>query len=153
MMSGRLLALPAIVLLLLLSSCASTPQAPRDQDAEAKQFLTHPQAATLYVYRNPFNNTEDSVLYLDRRLIGATLPGAYFRVNVTPGTHTLHGSGPDLGELTLETRGGRLYFVELAVIAGHSNFRSVPEQLGRTSIAACCTLLENWAPGQRPLLR
>jgi hypothetical protein len=155
-MRDRLFALIAsatVALLIVIAGCASTPQAPPDRDAEAKEFLTHPQASTLYVFRNPFNNTEDSVLYVDRRIIGATLPGAYFRINVVPGRHTLHGSGLDIGELTLETRGGQLYFIELAVIAEHSHFRHVPEALGRKSVIACCALLENWAPGQRPLLR
>lgn len=142
-----------LALVVLLAACASTPQASRERDAEGKEFLTHPQAATLYVYRSPFNNTEDSVLYVDRRLIGATLPGAYFRINAVPGTHTLHGNGLDLGDITIETRPGQLYFIELAVIAGHSHFRLVPQELGRKTLTTCCALLENWAPGQRPLLR
>jgi hypothetical protein len=155
MTTGSFLRLASVgfSVLFLLGGCASTPQAPPDRDAEAKEFLTHPQASTLYVYRSPFNRTEDSVLYVDRRLIGATLPGAYFRINVVPGRHTMHGTGPDLGELTLATTGGKLYFVELAVIAGHSRFRLVPEAAGRGTVAECCALLENWAPGQRPLLR
>jgi len=143
----------ALAVVLLLAACASTPQASRERDAEGKEFVTHPGASTLYVYRSPFNNTEDSVLYVDRRLIGSTLPGAYFRIDAVPGTHTLHGNGLDLGDMTIETRPGQLYFIELAVIAGHSHFRLVPPALGRKTVAACCALLENWAPGQRPLLR
>lgn len=150
---SRCLQFATLAAVLLLAACASTPQASRQRDAEGKEFVTHPRASTLYVYRSPFNNTEDSVLYVDRRLIGATLPGAYFRIDVTPGTHTLHGNGIDLGDLTVHTRPGELYFIELAVIAGHSHFRPVPQALGRETVTACCALLENWAPGQRPLLR
>ncbi len=155
MMNGYFpcLRLLAAAVLLLLAACASTPQASPQRDAEVKEFAIHPRASTLYVYRSPLNRAEDSVLYIDRRLIGATLPGGYFRIDVTPGAHTLHGNGIDLGELTVETRPGQLYFVELGVIAGHSHFRLVPEPLGRSAVTACCALLENWAPGQRPLLR
>ena len=40
---------------LFLAACTSTPQASRERDSLAKEFLTHPNAATLYVYRSPFN--------------------------------------------------------------------------------------------------
>lgn len=150
--SPRTLAIAA--LMLAFAGCASTPQASRNRDAEAKTFSVHPGAATVYVYRSPYNREdEDSVLYVDGRLIGSTLPGTYFRINLVPGEHTLHGTGVDIGRLTLDMRPGMLYFVDLAVIAGHSRFEPVPPARGRESVASCCILLENWAPGQRPLLR
>src|SRR5688500_1048487 len=90
----RLLALFSV--LLLIAGCASTPEASKQQDALAKEFYTHPNASTIYVYRSEFNHFDtDSVLYLDGRLIGATLPGAYFRLDTTPGRHILHGTGID----------------------------------------------------------
>lgn len=135
--------------LLLISGCASTPEASPQHDAVAKEFLTHPNAATVYVYRSEFNHYDsDSVLYVDGRLIGSTLPGAYFRLDVNPGRHVLHGTGVDIGQISLQTRPGEVYFVSLNVNAGHSQFRAVPDQVGREQVRACCTLLENWAPGQ-----
>ena len=135
-------------------ACTSTPPALSQADALAKEFITHPNAATIYVYRSEFNHLDtDTVLFLDGRVIGSTLPGAYFRINTTPGRHVLHGTGIDLGQITLETRPGQLYFVSLDVNGGHSNFRLVSEDEGRKRVRACCALLENWAPGQRPLLR
>jgi hypothetical protein len=144
----------AMVLVLALPACTSTPQASADQDAAAKSFLTHPDASTIYVYRSRFNYYDaDSVLYIDGRLVGSTLPGAYFRIDAVPGHHVLHGNGIDLGEIALDTRPGQIYIVALEVLAGHSQFRVLPEALGEQRIRACCALLENWAPGQRPLLR
>ena len=143
-----------LVAAVLISGCASTPQATRDRDALAKEFLTHPNASTIYVYRSPFNDYEaDSVLYIDGRLIGATLPGAYFRIDAVPGRHVLHGSAIDIGQITLDTRPGELYFVSLDVLAGHSRFRLIPEQMAQERVRACCALLENWVPGQRPFIR
>lgn len=148
---GALLALAAA---LLVAACASTPQAARDSDAEAKQFVSHPNASTLYVYRNDFGSEDDqTVLYVDGRLIGATLPRTFFRVNLRPGNHLLNGVGADNGRLGLATRPGEIYFVSLAVVGGQSYFAVVDPELGRKTLAACCALLENWAPGQRPLLR
>jgi hypothetical protein len=139
---------------LVLCACASTPQATPDRDARAKEFGTHPGASTIYVYRSEFNHVDtDSVLYIDGRLIGSTLPGAFFRIDTVPGRHVLHGVGHDVGKLMLDTRPGQLYFVSLKVIAGHSYFEVVPETAARERIVACCAMLENWSPGQRPFFR
>lgn len=155
-MPGIRKTLPLFVLLLaVLAGCASTPQASRQRDAEAKQFITHPATAAIYIYRTDFHSDDDGdpVLYVDGRLIGAPLRQSFFRVDVNPGMHLLNGMGPDLGMLRIETRPGRNYFVELQVVSGNSFFAVVEPQLAQRAIIACCELLENWAPGQRPLLR
>jgi hypothetical protein len=144
----------AAALVIGLTACTSTPQASAEADADAKAFVAHPAASTIYVYRSPFNHDEfDSVLYLDGRVIGSTLPGAYFRIDTVPARHVLHGTGIDVGEIALQTRPGEIYIVSLEVLAGHSNFRLVPDRLGEQHIRACCALLENWGPGQRPLIK
>jgi hypothetical protein len=145
-----------IAIAAVMAACTS-PQAAPERDADAKQFSTHPNAAALYVFRSNFNRQvqmdDDSVLYLDDRLIGNTLPGAYFRIDAVPGRHILHGIGADAGRLSMDVRAGELYFVRLDVVNGQSHFRIEPEQVGRAQVKACCALLENWTPGQRPLLR
>lgn len=137
----------------MLVSCASTPEATRERDSEAKEFSSHPAHSTLYVYRPDSGSLDDTVLWVDGRLIGATLPRTYFRINLEPGKHTLTGMGHDNGKLTIITRPGELYFVSLYVVGGHSHFWTVPADVGRSTISRCCALMENWAPGQRPLLR
>jgi hypothetical protein len=135
------------------AGCASTPQASRERDSDAKQFGTHPATAALYVFRPDRALEEESVLYMDDRLIGATLPGAYFRIDARPGRHRLHGVAADAGSIELEARPGEIYFVSLRVSGGNSIFERVAPERGRAAVLACCALLENWAPGQRPLLR
>ena len=144
-----------VLLLLVLAACASTPQASRERDAGAKQFITYPATSGIYIYRPGFRSADedDSVLYVDGRLIGATLARSFFRVDVNPGVHRLNGMGPDQGSLRLETRPGQNYFVELTVIGGNSFFTVVEPQLAQRTIISCCAAMENWAPGQRPLLR
>lgn len=150
--------LATAVLAVVLNSvgCTSVPQASRERDAEAQRYITHPQHATLYVYRDDFAGdirVDNSVLYVDGRIIGATLPGGYFRVDVLPGTRVLHGDGPDTGRITLKTAASGITFVAINVAGGVTHFRQVDPATGKRDIARCCVLLENWAPGQRPLLR
>jgi hypothetical protein len=96
--------------------------------------------------------SDDTVLYVDDRLIGSTLPLTYFRFEVREGVRLLHGTGHDQGTLKLETRAGEIYFVMLLAANGISDFRKVDAATGKRDIQRCCALLENWAPGQRPLL-
>lgn len=135
-----------------LSGCVSTPQASAERDAEAKQFGSAPATAAVYVYRNDTAD-EDSVLWVDNRLIGATLRRTFFRVHLEPGRHVINGLAADNGRMVLETRPGAVYFVELQVVSGQSHFRLVSGEIGRKAVVNCCSLLETWVPGQRPLLR
>ena len=146
-------ALLLVALPLVLAACASTPQASPERDAEAKEFITHPGTAALYIYRTDNAVEEESVLYIDGRLIGSTLPRTYFRVDLRPGIHRLHGIGVDSGKITINGRPGEVHFVSLRVSGGNSYFERVSDAAGRQTIRRCCALLENWAPGQRPLLR
>ena len=137
-------------------ACTSVPEASEARDAEAKQFHTHPNSATIYVYRPDFvrgPDLADSVLWMDSRLIGSTLPRTFFRIDARPGKPVLHGDGRDNGRLALDTKPGELYFVSLNVIDGISHFERVAPDTGKRDILRCCGMMENWAPGQRPLLR
>ena len=142
--------------MLVAAGCASTPQATVERDQDAKTFPSHPATSAIYVYRTGNyhgNGSDDSTLWVDNRLIGATLPNTYFVIHVDPGKHVLTGLAADNGRLTLETRPGELVFVALRVINGQSHFQRVSPEVGQESVLNCCALLENWAPGQRPLLR
>lgn len=142
-------------LLLALGGCASTPQATPARDAEAKQFITHPGFAGIYVYRPDFLTAEmdDSTLYVDDRMIGATLPGTFFRIDVQPGPHVVSSSAAGSTQLKVDTRPDELYFVQLNVMSGSSRLALVDPETAKRAIRKCCALMENWAPGQRPLLR
>ena len=143
-----------VLIMLALAGCASTPQASRERDSEARQFGSSPADATVYVYRpNAARDDPDPVLWVDGRLIGATLPYAYFRVHLDPGRHLFTGMAADNGRLELDTRPGEIYFVAQIVTGGQSHFQPVKPEIGRKVLTNCCSLLENWTPGQRPLLR
>ena len=143
-------------LLAALGGCTSTPQATAENDAAAKHFITHPGYAALYVFRDGFHNyrdLDDSVLYVNGRVIGTTLAGTYYRIDVEPGEHVLSGHGQDQGNLKVRAAAEEIAFVRLSVAGGVSQFQRVAPEAGKREIARCCVLMENWAPGQRPVLR
>lgn len=148
--------LPAAALLAALAGCATVPEASPERDAEAKEFGAPSRNASVYVFRNDSRGNawqDDSVLYVNDRLIGATLPGTFFRIDLPAGEHELHGMGYDQGTLRLRAREGETHFVSLNVVAGTSHFARVRPAAGQREISRCCVLMDPWEPGQRPLLR
>ena len=142
----------AVAAATLVAGCTWVPPAPLQDHALAKEFITHPDAATIYIYRSQFNHYDtDTILYLDGRVIGSTTAGTYFRLDINPGRHILHGTGVDTGEISVETRPGQIYFVALDVFGAQSKFRLVPDTVGRSRVVSCCTLLDSSMPGLRPL--
>jgi hypothetical protein len=137
----------------LLGGCAATPEASRQDDAEAKRFDSAPGAAIVYLYRaDAPGGRANTTLWLDGRLIGESLPYTYFRASVRPGKNLLSAFAGDPGRLEFETRGGEVYFVAISVRGddggGISDFRLVSPDVGRAQIVRCCTLLDAWKPGQ-----
>ncbi|HKA39071.1 MAG TPA: hypothetical protein VKD25_04845, partial [Burkholderiales bacterium] len=107
------------------------------------------------VFRPDFRGAEmdDSTLYVDNRMIGATLPGTFFRIDVQPGPRVVSSSATGSTRLKVDTRADELYFVRLNVAGGNSRLVLVDAETAKRTIRECCALMENWAPGQRPLLR
>ena len=146
----------AIAAALFVGSCASVPQASPERDAAAKRFRSHPNAAAVYVYRPDSwvaGGESTTVLWVDNRLIGETLPRTFFRLDLPAGRHVMNVQAPDSGSLMLDIRAGEVYFVSLSMVGGSSRFERVAPEAGKRAILSCCALMENWAPGQRPLLR
>jgi len=150
---------PAIVIAALLSAaCASTPEATPARDAEAKEFEPVTRDAVIYVYRpGPALSGPETTLWVDRRLVGASLPGTYFRVIVLPGRSLIDTSPPDTGRIELGTAGNDVTFVEMRTLGApdgtpQTHFRIVPPETARAAIRACCTRLEVWRPDQPRIL-
>ena len=141
-----------LLLLLLGAGCASTPEASREGDEEAKRFEPVTRDAVIYVYRpDRWTTSAATTLWADGRLVGESLPGTYFRVIVFPGRTLLHTSGPDTGRIEVTTRGNDVTYVEMVTNNEDSPqtiFRLVPAEPAQAAIRACCTRLEVWRPGQ-----
>jgi hypothetical protein len=123
---------------LLLASCAQLPPSP--QDIQAKKFAPVPDKAVIYIVRTPLDSFQASGLWLgDRRQI-TTLPGTYYRWEVTPGVHRVAGYAWANESVTLTTAAGRIYFLEHTVLGSpqsgpqFTSLRQIDERDGRTLV-------------------
>lgn len=131
-----------VLALSVLGGCAFRRAAPAQLDADMKEFPTRPDAATIYIYRTVHDRRErGTTLYIDGRLVGNTRAGTYFRLEVVPARHVLHGTGLDAGELAVYARPGQIYFVRHDVVGRHSHFSLERDDLARAQIRSCCRML------------
>ena len=70
-----------------------------------------------------------------------------------PGTVPNLGVAHDNGSLKVEVRRGEATFVALTSTQGDSRFARVDPATAKRDLTTCCSLMDNWRPGQRPLLR
>lgn len=143
------------LVVLLLTACASTPEADPVRDAEAKRFEAVTRDAVIYVYRpDGGTGTAETTLWADGRLVGISLPKTFFRVIVLPGKTLLHTSGSDNGRIEITTSGNDVTYVEMQTFDDQSptsRFRQMSAEDAQAAIRNCCTMLEVWRPGQARL--
>jgi len=142
----------AAAALLVLSACASTPEATPERNEEAKRFEAVTRDAVVYVYR-PDRGTgaAEATLWANGRLVGISLPRTFFRVIVLPGRTVLHTSGSDTGRIEFDTRGNDVTYIEMQTLDEQSpvtRFKLLPADEAQAAIRACCSMLEGWRPGQ-----
>jgi hypothetical protein len=142
----------------LCAACASTPQATPERDAEARRFEPVTREAVIYIYRPGVAlSGPETTLWVDNRLVGASLPGTFFRVIALPGRNVIDTSPPDSGRIEITTQGNDVTYVEMItegrwIDAPSTRFRVMPDEQAKAEIARCCWMLETWRHNQPRLL-
>lgn len=131
----------ALVLLSLISACASVPMASSDLDAAGKQFAPPPPGkASLYVYRESIFGAAVSVsVTMGQRALGALVSDTWFQLDVDPGQYDIRctgGEGADSKIVAIAS--GETRYVEVAIRMGVIQprcavFEVMPEQ-GRKAV-------------------
>lgn len=124
----------SVILVLLLSGCASVPMAPLDQDTKAKDFSHVPNKASLYIYRNEsFGGAVPITVSVNGKALGQTAAKTYFRLNLTPGKYSVESLAENVSNLPLTTEAGKNYFVWQEVKMGMWMARSLLQQTDETT--------------------
>lgn len=117
-------------IVLLLAGCASVPMAPMDQDAKAKEFLSAPGKASVYIYRNETMGAAiPMTVTVNGKALGQTAAQTYFRLNVMPGKYNVESHAENVSSLPLSVEPGKNYFVWQEVKMGMWMARSLLQQV------------------------
>ena len=132
----------AIVLISLLSGCATVPMAPLELDTEAKTFTPPRDKASIYIYRNEILGAAIPVtVSINDRTIGQTASKTYFRFNVNPGKYNIKALAENTAELSLSTTAGNSYFVwqemKMGMWMARANLVQVDQSVGQAAVSEC----------------
>lgn len=122
------------LLLLMVTSCASVPLAPVEEDTMAKQFSPAEGKCLVYVVR-PARGVGIAITItpvIDKQMVGALREKTYAVAEVEPGKHVvaLGGSGMESSSaVTIQAEAGHVYFVQVYPKMGMFAARSGVEQM------------------------
>ena len=126
------------IVLALVTLAACAPMAPQ----VTPTVQGAPGKAVIYVVRTrPDASYLTAPITLDGEQLGATFAGTYMRLEVAPGAHRLAGYGADMGSITLNVAGDRVYFVQHSVAGSWrspqpmSFFTVLDDTRGRAALA------------------
>ena len=143
MYSPRKIVLAGLLLIVsLVTGCASVPMASMDMDAQAKSFTTPSGKSSIYVYRNEsFGGGIPMTVALDGRVAGSSGPQTYFLFEVPPGPHEVSSIAEDTSTVKLDTKPGKAYFIWQEVKMGfwmaRSQLHEVDEATGKKGVDEC----------------
>lgn len=132
----------ALLLVSIVSGCASVPMASIDEDVKAKSFTIPADKSSIYVYRNEsFGGAIPIAVSLDGKVAGQTGPKTYFMWEVEPGSHEVGSISENTSTLKLNTEAGKAYYVWQEVKMGlwmpRSLLQEVDVETGKKGVAEC----------------
>ncbi|KMY66144.1 hypothetical protein AAU61_19230 [Desulfocarbo indianensis] len=131
-----------VILISLVSGCASVPMATPEEDASAKQFIPNKDKSSIYLYRNEsFGGAIPVTVSLDGKVAGQTGPMTYFMWQVDPGKHDIQSMAENNVNLSLEAEAGQIYFVwqeiKMGVFMARTILHKVDDEEGRKGVLEC----------------
>jgi hypothetical protein len=130
--------LPLIVVV-LLSACASVPMGDTKQDSIAKTFVAKSNVAGIYIYRNEsFGAALRMDVEVDGKPIGQSAAKTYFYLDVPPGKHTFTSKSENEDTITIDVLAGKLYFiwqeVKMGLLYARTKMSLVSEEEGKRGV-------------------
>lgn len=129
--------LTLLFLSFLFVSCATVPKASKELDLQAKTFQPVEDKAVLYIFRDEyFGAALKKQVSMDGKIIGATGPQTFIRVETSEGKHRINSNDEDI--LEIDVIRGKIYYVrqeiKTGVISGSSKLYVVDEARGKNGV-------------------
>lgn len=128
----------------LLAGCASVtptslPLESTQYDTEAKKFVSVPDKAVLYIYRDQFTGSIWQIpVFINGKFIGKTGGYTFFRIEIEPGSYTIQSNAENTSKLQLNVEAGKIYYVRHKTKTGFKEIRAdlvlVDEKTGKDGV-------------------
>ncbi len=145
--------IPLVVLVYVVSSCASTSKATEDKSNEAKTFSAPSEKGTVYLYRTgrAVGAAGQLSVKVNSTDAGGTGPGTFFKWDLNPGTYTFASStGESSAIVQLDVKAGEVYYLRqdarMGVSSGRVTIKEVDSNKGQGEVKNCKLLVSSYIP-------
>ena len=138
----------ALLVVLMVNSCASTSKATEDRSLEAKKFEKHPEKGIVYLYRpgravGAAVSTQIKINGIDA---GGTGPGTFFRWELTPGIYAFSASSTESSAVVeVDVKANEHYFIRqderIGLNSGRVTLVVQDENTGKSGVENCRLLV------------
>ena len=138
----------ALLVIMMVNSCASTSKATEDRSSEAKKFEKHPEKRVVYLYRpgravGAAASTQIKINGIDA---GGTGPGTFFRWELTPGIYAFSAFTTESSTVVeIDVKANEHYFIRqderLGINSGRVTMVIQDEDTGKSGIESCKLLV------------
>lgn len=153
-MMNKIVNLASLLLLVaLVTSCASSSKDSSSSDQKAKEFTASQDRGSVYVYRTKRAvgaaiATQIKVNGMDA---GGTGPGTYFQWELQPGTYAFSAATPESSAVVeLQVEAGKIYFIRqderLGLSSGRVTMVEVDEKTGQAAVKKLKKLVSTYRP-------
>ncbi|MCG7981400.1 MAG: DUF2846 domain-containing protein [Candidatus Thiodiazotropha lotti] len=133
-----------------LFGCVSVPLASKDADMAAKQFISDPDNASVYIYRkfSTYGLIVAYPVYVDGKYVGKLKVGSFFMLTLPPGEHDVWVDGADVKSLNkkyyfpLTVEAGEIYIIEQTAVTARTPKLAFKENREGMEAVRKCDLME-----------
>ena len=140
-----------LLLIILISGCASTSKSSAEKDQAAKEFNSSDDKGHVYLYRpgRAVGAGAQTQIKINGQDAGGTGPGTYFKWDLDPGTYTFSCSTSESSAaVELDVKPGKLYFVRqdnrMGLNDGRVTLKEVDEKTGKEAVKKCKLLVSSY---------
>jgi len=128
-----------LMVVVLVSGCASVPMEDPKKSASLKKFSTKSDKAGLCIYINEaFGGAILMDLKIDGKLQGQTAPYTFFYKEVEPGKHSVTSVAENTDSVIIDAIAGKLYYiwqeVKMGLMMARSKLNIMPENEGKKGV-------------------
>ena len=143
--------LSVILLILLLTDCASTSKSSAEKDQSAKEFAPLADKGTVYLYRagRAVGAAMQTQIKINGKDAGGTGPGTFFRWELDPGTYVFScTTSESSAAVEVDVKANELYFLRqdnrVGLVDGRVTLKEVDNPTGKQAVKNCKLLVSTY---------
>ena len=143
----------SIVVISILTGCASSRFASQEQSSKARSFSVEPGMANIYLYKTEADEGARGQISVNDKLVGKLESGTFYQLVVSPDKYEISVVGEDTSVVQIVAEAGKNYFIWQDVFIGTAfggratinyELKAVSDEIGKQRITESKMMLSGF---------